>query len=399
MRSRNQIAAVALTAVVGLTAAACGSDDGGATESSGEATPHGYVEGAQEMPEAQISLAYTADGGNRLHLLDVATEESAATDLSVEAGQLFEDGRFVYAANGNRLEVIDSGGWTVDHTEHVHYYRAPVKNLGVLDAQAPITSVAGFGTVMAVGSQDGDVLVVDRKAMESGELDEVGTLDTNSTSGFAVPYQDGLVLARGSDPQQPADTLVYADTEGSSLGTEQPCQDPQGWAILRNVVAVSCAQGVALFTESGDVVSSEFLEYGNRGPRAGDITFRPRSNYAAASTPGGVWTINSSARTLDWTPSADPVATAVAPGKDETMLALTDADSLRTLTIGTGEQLAAADQAGTTEASTLTIDTSRAYLSAPATSQIFEIDYADALRTARTFVTDGAPNLMVEVGR
>ena len=400
MRNRTRVAALALITVVGLTGVGCGSTDSSTQSSTtDETTPEGYIEGAEEKPEAQISLAYTETGGRQLRLLNIETEETATIELTAVAQRLFEDGRFVYASSGNALEVVDSGGWTVDHTDHVHYYRAPSKSLGAVPTPASITMVAGSGTLTAIGTQGGKVVVVDRKALESGELEQLETLSTNSSSGFAVPYHDGLVVAQGSDPQKPATELVYSDARGTSLGTEQPCQDPQGYAILRNVVVVSCVEGIAMFTKSGSTVSSRLLPYGSRGPRAAEITFRPRSNYAAAPTAGGVWTVNSSARTLDWTASPEPMITAVTPGKDNAMLVLTTSGTLRSVIIGTVRLVATADQPGVTEASELTVDSSRAYLSAPATKQIYEIDYTDALRRARTFTTEGSPGLMVEVGR
>ncbi|MGV9672676.1 MULTISPECIES: hypothetical protein [unclassified Gordonia (in: high G+C Gram-positive bacteria)] len=399
MRNRIRPAAIAMITGAAVALSACGADDQTRSDASDEATPHGYVQGAQEKPEPQISLAYAAAGDRRIRLVDVATEATSTVDLSIPIRRLDEDGRFVYATDGTTVEVVDSGGWTVDHSDHVHYYRAPSAALGTVTASAAVTSIAGAGPLTALGSEDGSVMLLDRKALEDGDVTELRTLSTGSTSGFAIPYRDGLVMARGTDPDKPADTLVHTDTQGTSLGTEQQCLDPRGAAMLRNVVAVSCEQGIALFTTTAGRVSSQLLEYGSRGPRATGLTFRPRSNYAAAPTPAGVWAINSATRTLEWTASADPIATAVAPGRDANVVELTEAATLRSVTIGDGRRIAAAEIPGARVESALTVDSDRAYLSAPATHQIVEVDHADALRIARTFPTDGAPELMVEVGR
>ncbi len=45
------------------------------------------------------------------------------------------------------------------------------------------------------------------------------------------------------------------------------------------------------------------------------------------------------------------------------------------------------------------VDTSRAYVNDPVARKVYEIDYNDDLRLARTFALDFAPSLMVETGR
>lgn len=45
------------------------------------------------------------------------------------------------------------------------------------------------------------------------------------------------------------------------------------------------------------------------------------------------------------------------------------------------------------------IDSDRAYVNDAAARAVYEIDYADGLRIARTLRTDVSPGLMVEAGR
>jgi len=45
------------------------------------------------------------------------------------------------------------------------------------------------------------------------------------------------------------------------------------------------------------------------------------------------------------------------------------------------------------------LDSDRAYVNNAATREVYEIDYADGLRIARTLRTEVAPGLMVEAGR
>lgn len=45
------------------------------------------------------------------------------------------------------------------------------------------------------------------------------------------------------------------------------------------------------------------------------------------------------------------------------------------------------------------LDSDRAYVNNAAAKEIYEIDYADGLRIARTLRTEVTPGLMVEAGR
>lgn len=45
------------------------------------------------------------------------------------------------------------------------------------------------------------------------------------------------------------------------------------------------------------------------------------------------------------------------------------------------------------------IDSDRAYVNNAGAREIYEIDYADGIRIARTLHTDVVPGLMVEAGR
>jgi len=47
----------------------------------------------------------------------------------------------------------------------------------------------------------------------------------------------------------------------------------------------------------------------------------------------------------------------------------------------------------------LIADQQRAYLSAPAEQRLYEIDFADGARIARTFETPTAPQFVAETGR
>ena len=54
---------------------------------------------------------------------------------------------------------------------------------------------------------------------------------------------------------------------------------------------------------------------------------------------------------------------------------------------------------GRTGAPVIEVDRSRAYLNDPKGKRVYEVDYNDDLRVARTFDLDIRPSLMVETGR
>ncbi|AUH68976.1 MULTISPECIES: hypothetical protein [Gordonia] len=388
-----------------ILAAGCGADEPAPENGlAGTERPHGYVEGAKEKSEPQIALAVAARNGKKLSFLDPAEESTVTVDLTTAAQRLDEDGRFVYVIDGDTLEVVDSGGWTVDHGDHVHYYRATTKPLGTLTVPAAVTTVSGADEITAVGARGGSVTVLDRRGLENGSAPRpISTIDTRSSAGFAVPYADGLVLGLGDGPDRPASRVVFTDRDGNPRRPAQPCVDPQGPALLRNAVAVSCAEAIILFTDRGGEVAAQVLDYGRRGPRAGAFGVRPRSNRAVAATAAGSWLLDSSAGSLRWVPSADRLSAALAPGRDETLIVLTDDGELRTLAVdpatGAGRPVATAGASAGMAGKVLTADTGRAYLSEPTARAVHEFDYGDSLRRTRTLPVDVEPELMVEVGR
>ncbi len=76
----------------------------------------------------------------------------------------------------------------------------------------------------------------------------------------------------------------------------------------------------------------------------------------------------------------------VLDGDDGGVLAQTEPLVAESLTAGIGMPLLVADQ-------------QRAYLNAPAEQRLYEIDFADAARIARTFPTESVPAFLVETGR
>ena len=387
----RKLAGAAALSVV-LAGSACGS--------AGETTeqPHGYVAGAEELPEAQSTLAYAANGSRQLNLLDLTTGQDRQLDLSTGARHLTEDGRFVYVGDGDRtLEIVDAGVWTVDHTDHVHYYRAPARTLGTVTLDAPVSTVAAAGAHTAIGTTDGRIRVLDRRKLEEGSIAETTTIDSGSSTALAVPHAGHLLVAVGDDPDRPADRIVAMGADGrESRALEMPCAAPRGWAVLRGGTVIACENSFVRVRSERDKLTAEVLDSPSGPVADGGLGHRPRSNEAAVAGHGGIWSVNAAKATLQHVPVAGrDLRAAASPADGSTVLTLDAAGTLASFDLETGRRIAETPL----RATTLTLDISRAYLAEPAARVIHEIDYHDQLRTARTLRTSQRPDLTVEVGR
>ncbi|WP_239099222.1 hypothetical protein [Micromonospora andamanensis] len=380
---------------VALILSACGSSG---DPPVAEETPHGYVAGAEELPEAQSAIAYVTRGGERLHLLDLISGSEGEIGLSLGAERISEDGRFVYVGDGDRaLEVVDAGVWTVDHTDHVHYYRAPARSVGALTFDAPITAVAGFEAHTTIGTADGKITVLDRRDLEAGKVTRLAAIDSGSSTALAVPYAERLLVAVGDDPGRPADRIVAMDERGEPTGDlEVPCAAPRGWAVLRGGAVITCENSLVRVKLEGEKLNAKALPSPRTPVSADPFGYRPRSNEAAVADRAGIWSVNAAQATLRYLPvTGRQLVAAASPADGSTVLALDSTGTLVSYDLETGKVLAQTS----VPAANLTLDIDRAYLAEPAARIIHEIDYRDGLRTARKLRVAEQPDLAVEVGR
>lgn len=115
-----------------------------------ETTPHGYVEGAEETAEAQSRLV-VADERGAVRVVDLITEEVVEAGSVGEVEAIRGDGRYAYLTAGDEVHVVDSGGWTVDHGDHVHYYRAAIRPVPADEVPADSDRAAADIDLDAVG--------------------------------------------------------------------------------------------------------------------------------------------------------------------------------------------------------------------------------------------------------
>ncbi|OUZ07560.1 hypothetical protein BHE97_16570 [Aeromicrobium sp. PE09-221] len=326
--------------------AACSSSP---VDDAGQQHGHGHVEGAVEEAEAQYRLV-VADGESAsvIDLLD-----ATSTTFDLPADSLQTDGRFVYGQRDGSVTVVDAGTWTWPHGDHNHYYRQDAALLGDVELDAG-TIIGAFGSdTLAVG-EDGAVTVIDRDALEDGELS----------------------------------TSTGEDIDGS-------CEDPAGAVHTGEQLVLACAAG-ALIVEDD---TTELVEYPGEG-RAHDVRQRPRATELAAVIDDSVAVLDLNDRTWTTFESPSPL-TAVALGADLGVLVLGEDGTLRHYSL-TGEQLAERpliEHPDPENPPAIVADSSRAYVNDSEASVVHEIDYADGLRIARGIQTgDVAPLHLVETG-
>jgi hypothetical protein len=358
--------------------------------------PHGYVEGAAELTEPQLTLA-TVDAAGELALLDLIDESVEAVGTIDGVTAVSTDGRFVFATGTEGVTIVDTGVWTVDHEDHSHYYRASPALVGTVEGEGDAT-LAGGGTVTAITfAASGESVLLDSAALGNGEIVEVDRVSADLVAPFG------------------AATLVAAD--GMLTVRDQPdtgiaCADPRGIIATRVGVVVGCDDGAILATMAAETVSFEAVPYPAavaEAERAIEFRGRPgRPTVAALAGASGFWLLDTRERSWALLPAESPLLlVAAADDTDGHVVALAIDGRILTIDGATGSTLAAT---GPLLAATvadpallagveLTVDANRAYVNAPAEGAVYEIDYADGARIARTFETPDSPVFFAETGR
>ncbi|QER87615.1 hypothetical protein [Streptomyces tendae] len=399
-------AALVLTALLATSCAGDKDNDSTPAATSSSATPHGYVEGAQEAAEPQSRLLLNDPDSGDSRVLDLITGKVHRTAQVKGTVRLGTDGRFGYLHASGGIHVLDSGAWTVDHGDHVHYYSAAIRDVGELpvDSRAQVRSDA---VVTAVTSEGGRTVLYDRSKLEKGRIESSRTLP-RTYSGAVVPYEEHLLAFAD---ESGATKLVVLDREGARVASpDVKCEEPRGDAVTRRGVILGCAGGALLVRAQGGAFTAEEIPYGRHVPAKERATaFRHRPGSDTLTAPAGddaVWVLDVAERT--WTRvETGPVVAANTAGEGSPLLVLETDGSLHGYDIATGKQTARTEplltggkRAGTDGgAPVIEVDRSRAYVNDPDGKKVLEIDYNDGLRIARSFDLDVKPVLMAETGR
>ncbi|RDG37395.1 hypothetical protein [Streptomyces corynorhini] len=367
--------------------------------SSGTPVPHGYVEGAEETSDQQSRLVLADADSGAVGVLDLI--EGKVTPLTRAEGvqRLRTDGRFGYLGTAGATRVLDSGAWTVDHGDHVHYYRTAIRDVGTVDAAVP-DRVHGDPALTALSSGTG-TLLLDREELESGTAGP-GRALTGTGRGAVVPYREHLLVASTGAEHA---TVQVLDRDGAEVAAlAEPCARAAGEAVTRRGVVFGCADGALLVTEEKGTFSAAKIPYGTpvaTAERARELRHRAGSTTLAATSGGdAVWILDVTERA--WTRvETGPVVAATTAGEGAPLLALGKDGVLSAYDTATGERTARTRllSAKGAASAVIEIDTSRAYVNDAAARKVYEIDYNDRLRQARTFPLGFAPTHMVETGR
>nr|WP_240687089.1 hypothetical protein [Amycolatopsis suaedae] len=356
--------------------------------------PHGYVEGAEETAEAQSRLVVADAATGEVRVVDLITEQVTPAGRVEGVRAAAGDGRFGYLAGNGSVGIVDSGSWMVDHGDHVHYYRAPVRAVGPVAGPVP-SAVHSDPAVTALSFPDGTTVLLDRARLDAGAIVETGRITRAPHQGAAVPYHEHILA---SEP----DGVRVHDRQGRPVAAiDQPCPRLEGHASTRRGVVFGCADGALLVTEEGGAFRGEKIPYPGPGERATAFTHRPGSTtLAAKSGERGVWVLDVARRTWHHHDTG-PVAAVNVVGEGAPLLVLGRDGVLRARDAATGAERAAAPllPPDATGGAVIQVDTTRAYVNNPGSGELYEIDYNDNLRRARTFTVPGKASHMVETGR
>lgn len=388
-----------------LLSACAATSTGSPAAPTADTTPHGYVAGAQENPEPQNGLLTFDRETGESQLLSLLTDETidAGTFGPLDAVQ--QDGRYALVTTQDGVQVFDTGAWTVDHGDHVHYYSStpgPVGDIAIPDAGV----VAGDGKSIAVFSESGGYASIYRhKDLDARQVVESARITTTPHKGLVIPYEGHFIASVAGDGTTPGGVEVR-DAENHTVLSEQPCAGSSAHATTRVGVVLACTDGALLITEDDGQFAAEKIPYPADAagiPPATRLEHRKGSNeLSAPAGDGGIWHLNVSKRSWKYLKTPVPVATASAVGDSKRVLALGVDGTLMTINPSSGEVTAQvamlaplSAQAGAVPQ--LHIDTARAYLGDPDGSTVREIDYADGLRVARSFDVPAA-DMMLETG-
>ncbi|MET4093691.1 ABC transporter [Arthrobacter sp. UYCu712] len=364
-----------------------------------------------EVAEPQLHLV-AIDAEGEASMLDLLTGTDSRLGKVGPPADVTTDGRYVFAANSTGVEIVDSGVWTWDHVDHFHYYRAEPKTVGTLAGEGTATIATGMlstaGTTGVFFPSSGAAVLLDNSALSDGTISESLRLDVEPHDGMIAPLGEGAMVTE-ADAGGKAARLRAIDATGSEL-TSTECPGAAGTITTRVGLVIGCADGAVIATTDGNTPVLEHVPYpaGAAAPATAFEGRKGRPTVAGLGTDAGVWLLNTRQRTWDWLPTSTQVLAAAAVDDAEGRVVAVGADGTVQVYDATTKQRIAATEplmaatladpalAGKVE---LSVDGQRAYLSAPAEGVVYEIDYADGARIARTLELPTRPVHLAETGR
>ncbi|WP_368497469.1 ABC transporter [Herbiconiux sp. A18JL235] len=409
----------------GAASAGGGSSPAGAAPGTGDG--HGAVSGAAEVAEPQLGLTTIDRSGTVTHL-DLLDESLTTIGRIDEPHALTTDGRYLFAATRDGVEIVDSGVWTWDHIDHFHYYRAEPRLLGTVSgsgsgsATVATTNLSTSGGTGLFFPESGDAVLLDTAALSRGEVEERFRMRTPPHAGLVVPVGSYALVTEPSPASLPAAATSSASAaravpassvtaytaDGEPTGVTEACTDAAGTITTRVGAVIGCTDGALLATVTDDELVLERIPYpaGSTAPAATSFDNREgRPTVAGLAGSDGIWMLDTRRRSWSLLPVPTPLAAVTAVDDDEQhVLALATDGRMLVIDGADGSLLAqtdplVADSLAAGETPRLVADQQRAYLSGPRELMLWEIDFADDARIARSFPTSTEPAFAAETGR
>jgi ABC-type Mn2+/Zn2+ transport system permease subunit len=388
---RKTIAAVAATVclVTGCAGGAPRPQEQPAADQGDEVV----VEGARELdgPLTRLVLVDPASGATAVY--DAVDETETRIGEFGPVTSIGGDGRFAYLRTGDRTTIVDGGAWTFDHGDHYHYFATDPAVVGTLDV--PAATVSANNSVVAVASAEGAVDVLDRERLGEGMVRAAGVaIDGDATA--AAPLGNRILTVDRAG-------RVRATGDGATVDVAD-CPGVTWASASRRAAVFGCATGALRVTTGGDgapTATNIPFPPGIPAQRPATMNHRDRADVFAGIAAGHVWVLDG--RQRSWALVPAPNAVAANTAGDGTVLVLDRDGTLAAVDVVTRTETARIplldDAAMDGPAPVIEIDSDRAYVNNAAAHEVYEIDYADGLRIARTLHTQVAPGLMVETGR
>ncbi|MGE2714682.1 zinc ABC transporter permease AztB [Mycolicibacterium litorale] len=362
---------------------------------SAPAEPQGdevVVEGSRELdgPLTRLVLVDPLSGATAVY--DAVDETETAVGRFGPVESIAGDGRFAYLRTGERTTIVDAGAWTFDHGDHYHYFATDPAVAATLDTSA--AAVAANNTMVAIEAAGGGADALERDRLGEGLVEAAGVAIPGDVAA-AVPLGGRIVTVDRSGRVR-----ASGDRATEEIGAECPSVT---WAMATRRAAVfGCSTGALRVTGSDGTPTATSVPYPPGVPpqRPATMSHRDRADVFAGIAAGHVWVLDS--RQRSWVVIPAPGAVATNTSGDGTVLILHRDGTLAAVDVATRTETARIPlpESVTAHATpVIEIDSDRAYVNNAAAREVYEIDYADGLRIARTLRTEVTPGLMVEAGR
>ncbi|BBY51256.1 hypothetical protein MARA_47240 [Mycolicibacterium arabiense] len=352
------------------------------------------IEGARELDGALTKLVLVDPRTGDTAVYDAVDETETRVDSAGPVTSIAGDGRFAYLGTDDQTLIVDAGAWTFDHGDHYHYFATEPALVGTLDV--PVTSVSASNSVTAVAGGN-DVRLLDRERLGAKEVEPPSGLDVGDDVTAVVPYGKRLVTVTDAG-------IVRAVDDGGSTDLVGTCPSPSWSEPTRRAVVFGCATGAIRVTGGDGDLTVTDMPFPADAPaqRPLKMDHRDRADVFAGVSEGTVWVLDS--RLRRWTVIPVPDALTANTSGDGMVLVLHRDGTLSGIDVSTRTETARVPLfPGGVPADgpqpVIEIDSDRAYVNDAAARQVYEIDYADGLRLARTLRTEVSPGLMAEAGR